>query len=249
MSAFLAFRTAAFSLLRPRAPNIPCLRQLPIRAVHNVPTRPRDKNIPYRIVQLVDPITGKLSEPLPLMTIIESLPDKKLEYVELVSEDPAPIVKIINKKDAFEKRKLAKKKASAVAKKNVQKEVQLTWGAAEGDYAHKVGRVREELEKGHRIDLVFSHKKGQDLPTPEEMQQQVQTTVEMLADVGKEWKPPEYRGKIAAVFLQGTVVSEPVITAEDLLPRKEKLRMKKMARKEKKQEQKINPEVEDLYQN
>lgn len=242
MSAFLAFRTAAFSLLRPRGPYTPCLHQIPFRAVHKTSTpdatrRPRDMEIPFKVVQLVHPETGKLSEPMALTAVIDSLPDKKLEYVELVTKDPGPIVKIVNKKDAFEKRKLAKKKASVVAKRNTHKEVQLTWGAAEGDYTHKVARIREELEKGSRVDLVFSHKKGQVLPTPDEMREQVRATVEMLADVGKEWKPPEIKAKIGAVFLQGTATSEHVITAEDLLPRREKLRIKREA-KDKEKEQK-----------
>lgn len=242
MSAFLAFRTAAFSLLRPRGSYTPCLHQLPIRAVHNTSTpdatrRPRDKEIPFEIVRLVHPETGKLSEPMPLTAVIGSL-HKKLEYAELVTKDPGPIVRIVNKKAAFEKRKLAKKKASIVAKRNTHKEVELTWGAAEGDYTHKVGRIREELEKGSRIDLVFSHKKGQILPTPDEMREQVRATVEMLADVGKEWKPPEIKAKIGAVYLQGTPTSEPVITAEDLLPRREKLRIKREEKKKEKEQKK-----------
>lgn len=196
-----------------------------------------DDEIKHRYVKLRHRETGKLSELMSLQTIIDSLPDRKKEFVELATEDPEPIVKIVNKKERYEKRKLAKKKAVAVSKKNSHKEVQLTWGSAEGDFTHKIGRAREELEKGSKVDLVFSHKKGQDPRTAEEMLEQLQGTVQMLVDVGREWKPQALKGKIGAVFLQGTASPDLGIMAEDLSPKRFRMNREeeRQARKNKKQ--------------
>ncbi|KAF8883429.1 hypothetical protein BD779DRAFT_1663157 [Infundibulicybe gibba] len=170
----------------------------------------RDGQIPHRTVQLVDQTSGRLTPPTTMAEVLASI-NRKTHFVELVSTEPTPIVKIIDKKEAFEKRKQQKAKAKEVSKKNTQKEVQLTWGAAAGDLSHKIKRVRQELEKGSKVDLVFAPKKGQPLPTPPEMRQRVDEVVEMLSDVAKEWKEKEFQKTAAAIFLQGLSQSDSVV--------------------------------------
>ncbi|TFK43088.1 hypothetical protein BDQ12DRAFT_642483 [Crucibulum laeve] len=219
MSAFLAFRSAAVSVLKPKTlgrPNLPlpCSR-LPQTVVRYNQTSAeefkkytKNEKIKYPVVKLVDPETGRLTEPRRLVDIIASI-DKSTHFVELVTVDNGPIVKIVSKKEAFLKRHVAKVQAKLVTQRNVQKEMQITWGTEPGDLAHKLAKVRQELEKGHRVDLAFAPKKKRKLPTPEEMKERLEEIVESFADVSKEWKEREFRNNVAAIFLQSTMPVQP----------------------------------------
>lgn len=202
MSSSIAFRAAAFSLLRPQPSQILSFHHQQRRTAKKVAPAapPRDEDIKHRVVQIVDS-AGRLTIPLSLKGILDSL-DKRCSFVQLVKAEP-PLVKIISKKMIFDKERVEKARARVSAKKNTQKEVQLTWGADSADQAHKMERMRMELEKGSRVDLVIAHKKKQVLPKPMEMQERVQEMVDSLADVSKEWKDREVRATITAVFLQG----------------------------------------------
>lgn len=202
MSSFIAFRAAAFSLLRPKPCQNPSFHHQQRRTAKKVAAAvpPRDEDIEQPVVQIVDS-AGRLTIPLSLKGILDSI-DKKCSFVQLIKTDP-PLVKIISKKMIFDKERVEKARARVSAKKNTHKEVQLTWGANSADQAHKIERMRMELEKGSRVDLVIAHKKKQVLPKPAEMRERVQEMVDSLADVSKEWKDREVRATITAVFLQG----------------------------------------------
>ncbi|KDQ65073.1 hypothetical protein JAAARDRAFT_146426 [Jaapia argillacea MUCL 33604] len=167
------------------------------------PSRPRDKFIKYRMVRLVDPETGGLQPFAPLANILAAI-DRTTHFVELVTETPEPIVKLISKQEANEKRREQKAKQKELkAKAREQKEVQMTWGVAAGDMAHKLKKVRQELVRGNRVDLVFAPKKGQKWPTPEEMVQRANQVVDDLKDVGKEWKERAVSKHTTIIRLQG----------------------------------------------
>lgn len=100
------------------------------------------------------------------------------------------------------KYKEAKKRAHAAARAQVRKEVQLTWSVAPGDLAHKLEKVRQELEGGRKVDLVFASKKGQQVPTRQAMDDRVNGVLETLADVGKEYLPRELRRNMTALHLK-----------------------------------------------
>ncbi|KAG6874006.1 hypothetical protein C0995_007963 [Termitomyces sp. Mi166 len=169
----------------------------------------RDFRIPHRLVHLVDPETGKLSDLQPLKAILASL-NQDSHYVELVNENPAPIVRIYNR--YIEKTRAAEiaHRAREVARQNVQKEVQLSWGSAPADLAHKISKVREDLLRGARVDLVFARKIGQPRIAPPVMHERVSEAIASLLDVAKEWKEREVRHDqgLVAVFLEGTQTAE-----------------------------------------
>ena len=238
MSTFLAFRTATLALLRPRGmpPHWPKFRAVQTFA----PTKekkdnrpPRDEKIQYNFVRFVDPTTNRLTDPTRLSHILSTI-DRTKEYVELISAEQGsiPIVKIISKKKEFDKMKKLKQRAREVAMNNRHKEVQLTWGSTSSDMAHKLERVREELEKGLKVDLVFAPKKGQILPRPEERQAQIQEIVDMMADVGKEWKLRDQRRAVVAIFLQGNAPAASGVQIVQKIPkkirRKEELKAREM---------------------
>lgn len=102
------------------------------------------------------------------------------------------------------------------SKKNSQKEFQFTWSISGGDLAHKLERVKDELRKGGRVDVVLAPKRRQKAPPPEEMRSRVQEIADSLEDVGKEWKEREIDRAIATIYLKGLdVPGDTPIDAEE----------------------------------
>ncbi|KAG2130992.1 uncharacterized protein EDB93DRAFT_947067 [Suillus bovinus] len=149
--------------------------------------RTGDDKIPFRVVRLVDPETGKLEPPTRLSDVLKSV-DLKIFRVELVTEEPEPIVKIVDRRDSYQKWKEQKKAFRKSMKAGEQKEIQITWGVDDGDLKHKITKARAELEKGYRVDIVITPRKGQKLPKPDEMAARVSEIASMLLDIAKEWK-------------------------------------------------------------
>ncbi|KAF7330843.1 hypothetical protein MVEN_02423600 [Mycena venus] len=218
MNTFSAFRLAARTLLRPgRHPaHFPCLDRVHVRFLKQKAraTRLRDEHIPYAEVSLVEDDNTLVKTSL--KRLLKSV-NRKEEWVELVAETPEPVVKIINKKEAIATQKKAKERQREVARKNIVKEVQLTWGSEQGDLEHKITRIRSYLEMGAKVDIVFSTKSNKGSPPPVKAQQaKVQSTIDDLADISKEWKPVEWRKNMAAIFLRGIVDEGRKLTSEQM---------------------------------
>jgi len=165
--------------------------------------RTGDDKIPFRVVRLVHPETGKLEPPTRLSDVLESV-DLKAFRVELVTEEPEPIVKIVDRRDSYQKWKEQKKAFRKSAKAGEQKEIQITWGVDDGDLKHKITKARAELEKGYRVDIVISPRKGQKLPKPDEMAARVSEIASMLLDIAKEWKARDIQKTTAVMSFQKT---------------------------------------------
>ncbi|TFK56210.1 hypothetical protein OE88DRAFT_1731822 [Heliocybe sulcata] len=172
-------------------------RRLASSAANDDP--PRNEKIPYRTVRLVDPETSKLLAPTPLTELLKVFDDNKF-FLELVATNPEPIVKLVNKREARQRR-LEARKQERTTKKD-EKEIQMTWKIAGGDLSHKLKKVRQELEKGNRINLVYALKKGQQLPTPQEKDNIVRGTLDQLEDIAREWKPREQAPRLTVIYLE-----------------------------------------------
>jgi len=166
--------------------------------------KPTNEKIPYRLVRVVDPDTDKLSPNKELLHNLLASLDLKKWIVELVSDSPEPIVRVLDRKESFQKQKEQRRALRKGLKSGeAPKEIQLTWGTASGDIVHKLAKVRSHLEKGYKADVVFAPKKRQGLPTRKEMQARVQEVVLALEDVGKEWKAREVTPTMTIMFFQG----------------------------------------------
>lgn len=160
-----------------------------------------DDDIPFKLVRLADSESNALHPLAPLKTILNSI-NRKTHHVELVADAPDPIVRILNTREAREKYKELKKRAQAAARAQVRKEIQVTWAAAPGDMAHKLGKARQELMGGKRVDLIFASKKGQVVPTAQVMDARVKEVLETLEDVGKEYLPREVRKTMTVLYFK-----------------------------------------------
>jgi len=163
--------------------------------------RPTDDDIPFKLVRLADSESNTLHPLAPLKKILNSI-DRKTHHVELVADAPDPIVRILNTRGVREKYKEMKKRAQAAARAQVRKEIQVTWAAAPGDLAHKVGKARQELMGGKKVDLIFASKKGQVVPTNQEMDVRIKEVLATLEDVGKEYLPREVRKTMTVLYLK-----------------------------------------------
>lgn len=114
-----------------------------------------------------------------------------IESVELVSENPEPIVKYINRKEEYAKERERRKKEKASARTRKTKEIQMSFQVADADMEHKLKKAREALKAQSKVMIVYSHKKGATRLSPDEMNERAERTVELLADAGKESKPRE----------------------------------------------------------
>ena len=157
--------------------------------------------IPFKVVRLADPESGSLHPLAPLEPILNSI-DRKTHHIELVADAPDPVVKIVDTKQARDKYKEMKKRAQAAARAQVRKEIQLTWGVAEGDLAHKLEKARQELVAGKKVDLIFASRKGQVVPTKQMMDTRLKSVLDTLAGVGKEYRSREVRKNMTALYLK-----------------------------------------------
>jgi len=161
---------------------------------------PRNHDIPHRIVQLVNE-DGRLGPPTPLSHLFASI-DSKTHFIELVNEDPSPIVKIKCKKEEYLKGKAWRRRQNELAANNVQKEIQMTWGVESGDLAHKLSKARKDVEKGIRVELVFAPKVNQPAPKPAVIEARLNEAAAKIGEFAKEWKPRKVEGGIAILYIK-----------------------------------------------
>lgn len=211
MASFIAFRAAAAASLF-RTSHLPAISKCRVLHPVLVPVRHaarrempgsnhlRDRDIPHRIVQLVGD-DGRLGPQTPLSHILASI-DPKTHFVELVSADPTPIVKIQSKKENYEKQKAFQKRQKEVATTRVRKEIQMTWGVEPGDLAHKLKKARKEFDKGNRVDLAFAPKVNQKPPHPDAMAARLNEVLDTLSDIATEWLPRRMEKGVAVMYLQ-----------------------------------------------
>jgi len=138
---------------------------------------------------------------MPLVKAL-ALVDRRTEFLQLVSEQPDPVVKIISQKLEYTRKKADDKKKIEVAKSLEEKEIQLTWGVDAADLEHKLKKARDELSEGLKVNIIFTKKKGQARMAAEEMEKTLEQVVEKLADVGKEYKDRDLRGGTSVLYLQ-----------------------------------------------
>ncbi|EPQ31562.1 uncharacterized protein PFL1_00895 [Pseudozyma flocculosa PF-1] len=152
----------------------------------------RDEEIARRAkhVRLVDPKTGSLAGPFPVLEILAKLDRSRYRIEQVVAavrpaDDASPpppppppgdstrtvaemkeypICKLIDKKEDFNRQRDLKRKQKANEASSPsaagQKEVQLTWTVAGNDLSHKLSKARKELLKGSRINVVITAKSG-----------------------------------------------------------------------------------------
>ncbi|KAF8450970.1 hypothetical protein L210DRAFT_3521771 [Boletus edulis BED1] len=196
--------------------------------------RPTNRQIPFTHVYVLDPDTNKLS---PSKHRLEDLlatyagtggthtnadtstntgtgthtPTRGRDrpIIELVTSTPNPIVRITTRteiearyKDV--KRALKEKKSAKVE----SKEVQLTWGVAPADVAHKMRKARRDLEKGYRVVVAVAMRHGHRPSSRRELVAFADELADALAGVGQECKEREMTDRLMVLSFQKVEVNE-----------------------------------------
>lgn len=185
--------------------------------------RPRDEEIKYRAVQLVDPGTGKLQPTLLSRRDVLQSYDPKTHYLEQLSNndrnDPnfVPVCKIVCKKEAYaaeKARKLEQKEAKKTTVKSsaaMMKTIELNWAIDANDLKHRLDRLKDFLEEGRRVEVVLARKKRGRRATVEECEGVLQKLDECIESVPgasemvKKDKPAQQQSKLGG-FMAKTYV-------------------------------------------
>jgi len=178
----------------------------------------RDDNIQAWKVLIVN-ADGKLSEPKLLRNVLDDLPKddkgRPTHFVQQVAfpdeTRPEPLCKIFDKKD-YQKREMERKKAMKAAKatKGETKQLELNWSIGGNDLDHRLGRLKEFLAKGWKVEVIFGSKrksgwKDRRLPTTQEAEELLGTIRGAVSEV---------EGSKERGVLEGKILGEAVMHFE-----------------------------------
>jgi len=194
------------------------------RFASNVKNSPLiNSDIPYTYVRVVDPETRKPLPPKLLAEVVDNLateiqpkqggPPKIVvtQFAQLVAPPSEAtngyaLVKLVARKEAAAREKTQRIKAQASRRASEEKEIQFAWSIGPGDLQHKLRKVRQELERGVRVQLVFARKASGGAQrvsgTRADQNALVEKVVEELEDVGREWRMRDERRNMVVAYLQ-----------------------------------------------
>lgn len=186
---------------------------------------PRDEEIKAFKVHVVHPETQRLSGPHILTDVLdERQKDEKCrptQYLQQVAPadheaDPPryhPIVKLFDKK--LEREREAERRKAGKEKKQQTKQLEVSWTIGDSDLGHRLGRLKEFLEKGWKVELLFGVKrKGWNQkrdPTSEEIVKVLEKIREAVKGIegAKEWRDMQGKeGAEAVLFFDGKAIKK-----------------------------------------
>lgn len=134
-------------------------------------TKPKalqDEDIRSEIVQIAAD-DGKLGAPQRLKDVLGSI-DRSQYFVLQVSPGASrqpPVCKIFSKRAVREY--IRSKEKAAHATKTAAKQIELNWAIDSHDLAHRLKQLSDFLEKGRKVEIILTRKKGKRAPTPDEI--------------------------------------------------------------------------------
>lgn len=138
-------------------------------------------NAPY--VQLVN-AENSLEPPVRLSKVLSSFDHREYFLVQVSpgAPDRPPVCKILNKKETRDREK-AKAKAAKASRVQV-KQIELNWAIDPHDLAHRLKQLANFLEKGRRVEVVLTRKKGKRAATVEEIKHVMQSVLDTTRELG-----------------------------------------------------------------
>ena len=132
---------------------------------------------------------GKLSEPQWLDELLGSINTPK-EYVlqlDPASKDPIPIVQIMCRQELIQR--IYRQEDSVRNQKRAEKhkrpkQLELNWAISVNDLLLKMKQMKEFLEKGKKVELLFANRRGQRKASPEEAQALLETVRAKIDEAG-----------------------------------------------------------------
>jgi translation initiation factor IF-3 len=144
---------------------------------------PSNEAIAGPYVQLVNE-KNDLDPPVRLSQVLASF-DHREWFLQQVGEgapDKPPVCKILNKKETKVKEKARAK--AAKASKVQTKKLELNWAIDAHDLKHRLGQLTNFLEKGAKVELVLTKKKGKRAATVDEIKHVMQSVMDTTKEIG-----------------------------------------------------------------
>ena len=163
-----------------------------------------NEEIPARRIQIVDPETDSLQDPVRLRDVLNRL-DKNLFRIVCVTQPPAgdwteewiPVCKIEDKKVAYEAEKEKKKVKQQKMAAEGTKTLELNWAIDANDLGHRMKRMQEFLGQGKKVEIILARKKGGRRATPDECEALLQKINEAAEGVKGTKEIKKFEGKLA----------------------------------------------------
>ncbi|KAL1862389.1 hypothetical protein Plec18167_009368 [Paecilomyces lecythidis] len=128
----------------------------------------KDEDIRASQIQMVND-NGSLDPPERTVDVLRSINRSEYFLVQVSpgAADRLPVCKLVSKKALREQEK-AKAKAAHSAKTAV-KQIELNWAIDAHDLSHRMKQLVSFLEKGRKVEVVLTRKRGKRAPTAEEV--------------------------------------------------------------------------------
>lgn len=167
----------------------------------------RDEEISHTHVTFIDE-EGKLFSNVSVQQILRSIDRSTYFLIEVdPNARPQPVCRAIAKKLLFDKQKASKnKKKNTASPEQVLKEIQFGWNVAEHDMKHKLDRARQFLERGNRVNIEISPKRGAPKVTNEAQMALVSKVKDELSSFASSVKGPVFNNGRALLMFE---VKEP----------------------------------------
>ncbi|KKK14169.1 hypothetical protein P175DRAFT_0499243 [Aspergillus ochraceoroseus IBT 24754] len=167
------------------------------------PGQARDEDIRAEYVQIVNE-NNSLDPPMRLSHALRSF-DRTENFLLQVSpgtRDQPAVCKIVNRL-AMREHERAKAKAAHTAKMAV-KQIELNWAIDPHDLSHRLKQLTTFLDKGRKVEIILTRKKGKRAPTIEEVKNVMDKVLQVTKDANAmQVKPMEGEpGKHVILFVK-----------------------------------------------
>ncbi len=132
----------------------------------------------------------------------EALLEAGKREMDLVLINPLanpPVAKIVDWSKFLYTQKKKQKAAHKSSKAQELKEMWFKPFIDEGDMTHKLGRVQEFLNKGHKVKLTVRYKRGANW---DKMKEVMNRLLEAVSEYAEPEAPPKSEGKNSSVFIR-----------------------------------------------
>ncbi|KAB8231470.1 hypothetical protein ETB97_000829 [Aspergillus alliaceus] len=141
----------------------------------------KDEEIRAEFIQLVNE-DGKLDPPVRLRDALLTIdrPDHFILQVSPGFRGQAPVCKVVNRLEMREQER-ARAKAAHVSK-NSLKQIELNWAIDPHDLSHRLKQLTGFLDKGRKVEVILTKKRGKRAPTVEEVKHLMDSVLQTTKD-------------------------------------------------------------------
>ncbi|KAL2003095.1 hypothetical protein VTN02DRAFT_5039 [Thermoascus thermophilus] len=141
----------------------------------------KDEDIPAQYVQVVNE-NGGLDPPVRKIDVLRSIqrPEYSLVQVSPGTDDAPPVCKILSRQFLKEQER-AREKAAHAAKTAI-KQIELNWAIDNHDLSFRLKQLVSFLDKGRKVEIILTRKKGKRAPTPEEVKNVMDNVFETIKE-------------------------------------------------------------------